>query len=60
MDAQGSFVLQHFGSMAHGGQSLTITVVPDSGTGELAGIAGAFAIEIEGKAHFYSFEYSLP
>ena len=57
---QGSFVLQHLGSMAHGGQNLTITVVPDSGTGELAGLAGKLQIDIEGKAHFYTFEYSLP
>lgn len=57
---QGSFVLQHSGSMAGGRQSLAISVVPDSGTGELAGIAGTLAIEIEGKAHFYRFEYSLP
>lgn len=57
---KGTFVLQHSGSMAHGSQSLTITVVPDSGTGELTGIAGALTIEIDGKAHFYRFEYSLP
>lgn len=57
---QGSFVLQHSGSMAHGGQSLTITVVPDSGTGELAGLEGKLTIDIQGKAHFYSFEYALP
>lgn len=57
---KGSFVLQHSGSMAHGSQSLSIAVVPDSGTGELAGISGTLAIEIEGKAHFYRFEYSLP
>ena len=56
----GSFVLQHSGSMAGGSQSLTITVVPDSGTGELAGIAGTLQIEIEGKAHFYRFDYPLP
>jgi hypothetical protein len=56
----GSFVLQHLGSMAHGEQTLTITVVPDSGTGELAGLEGKLQIDIEGKAHFYSFEYSLP
>lgn len=56
----GSFVLQHSGSMAHGEQSLTITVVPDSGTGELAGLAGKLQITIDGKAHFYTFAYSLP
>lgn len=57
---QGSFVLQHLGSMAQGGQSLTIQVVPDSGTGGLVGLEGRMRIDIEGKAHFYAFEYSLP
>ena len=57
---KGSFVLQHSGSMAHGGQSLAITVVPDSGTGDLLGLAGTLTIEIENKAHFYRFEFSLP
>ena len=57
---KGSFVLQHLGSMAHGEQNLTITVVPDSGTGALAGLEGKLQIAIEGKAHFYIFEYSLP
>lgn len=57
---KGSFVLQHSGSMAHGSQSLAISVVPDSGTAELAGLAGTLAIEIEGKAHFYRFDYTLP
>ncbi|MBS0450983.1 MAG: DUF3224 domain-containing protein [Proteobacteria bacterium] len=55
----GSFVFQHTGTMTRGAQQLSITVVPDSGTGELAGIAGAFRIQIiEGK-HFYEFEYEL-
>lgn len=57
---QGSFVLQHSGSMSQGSPRLAIAVVPDSGTGDLTGIAGTLAIEIEGKAHFYRFEYTLP
>ena len=57
---QGSFVLQHSGSMSQGNPRLAIAVVPDSGTGDLTGIAGTLAIEIEGKAHFYRFEYTLP
>ena len=56
---QGSFVLQHSGSMAHGGQSLTITVVPDSGTGELLGLEGTFKVIMESGQHFYEFEYGL-
>jgi hypothetical protein len=43
----GSFVLQHSGTMAHGAQQLTITVVPDSGTGQLVGIAGKLTIKID-------------
>jgi hypothetical protein len=57
---KGTFVLQHSGSMSAGGQSLTITVVPDSGTGALTGITGKLAIEIDGKAHSYRFDYTLP
>ena len=56
----GSFVLQHSGSMNRGAQSLSITVVPDSGTGELAGIAGTFRLNIVDGKHFYEIEYSLP
>jgi hypothetical protein len=56
----GSFVVQHTGTMARGAQALSITVVPDSGTGELAGIAGTMRIRIEESKHFYEFEYVLP
>ncbi|HEU4365425.1 MAG TPA: DUF3224 domain-containing protein [Candidatus Krumholzibacteria bacterium] len=57
----GSFVLQHTGTMSKGEQKLSITVVPDSGTGELAGMAmGVFRLRIEEGKHFYEFEYTLP
>jgi hypothetical protein len=56
----GSFALQHSGLMDRGVQHLTIAVVPDSGTGALAGIAGTFRLTIEGGTHFYALEYSLP
>lgn len=55
----GSFVLQHSGSMDRGASTLSITIVPDSGTGELAGIAGKFALEIVDGKHFYELSYSL-
>jgi Protein of unknown function (DUF3224) len=57
----GSFVLQHSGTMTKGVPQLTITVVPDSGTGQLAGISGKMNIIIapDGK-HSYDFEYKLP
>ncbi len=57
---QGSFVLQHSGSMNRGAQSLSIMVVPDTGTGELAGLSGTLSISIVDGKHFYDFIYSLP
>jgi hypothetical protein len=56
----GTFVLQHTGTMTRGVPQLSVTVVPDSGTGGLLGISGAMTIKIEGKQHFYAFEYALP
>lgn len=53
----GSFVFQHSGVMDRGTQQLSITVVPDSGTGALAGISGVFRINIADGKHFYEFEY---
>ena len=55
----GSFVLQHTGVMTRGTPSLTITVVPDSGTGELTGLTGSMSIEIAGGVHSYVFSYAL-
>jgi hypothetical protein len=55
----GTFVLQHSGSMTRGTPHLTITVVPDSGTGQLAGLAGKMAIEIAEGKHSYKFEYTI-
>jgi len=57
---RGTFVLQHGGTMTRGVPRLTITVVPDSGTGELAGLTGTMGIEITGGKHFYDFEYAVP
>lgn len=57
---QGSFVLQHSGLMDRNARTLTITVVPDSGTGELQGIAGRFLLTIEGGVHRYELDYRLP
>ena len=56
----GSFVFQHTGTMTRGAQQLSISVVPDSGTGALAGISGSFRLDIVDGKHFYEFEYSLP
>lgn len=57
---RGTFMLQHHGLLARGVAQLTITVVPDSGAGELAGLAGVMTINIDGEGHSYDFEYSLP
>ncbi len=56
---EGSFVLQHSGTMARGEQRLSVTVVPDSGTGGLEGIAGRMNILIDGGRHSYEFDYTL-
>lgn len=55
----GTFVLQHSGTMTRGEPQLTITVVPDSGTGQLVGLAGKMMINIADGKHSYHFEYTL-
>jgi len=55
----GSFVLQHSGTMTRGTPQLTITVVPDSGTGQLVGLAGNMEIKIAEGKHSYEFEYTV-
>jgi Protein of unknown function (DUF3224) len=57
---KGSFVLQHSGAMNRGVTSLSIMVVPDSGTGELAGLSGTLSINVIDGKHFYDFIYSIP
>ncbi|MCA9946052.1 MAG: DUF3224 domain-containing protein [Ardenticatenaceae bacterium] len=56
---KGTFVLQHFGTIDEGGQRLILEVVPDSGTGKLAGLSGSMTIHQEDGQHFYEFEYTL-
>jgi hypothetical protein len=56
---KGTFVMHHTGVMDKGAQSLSIKVVPDSGTGELAGLTGELRIEIRDGKHFYTFNYEL-
>lgn len=57
---QGSFVLQHCATMNRGVPQLSITVVPDSGTGQLTGLSGRMNIVIANGTHSYDFEYTLP
>jgi Protein of unknown function (DUF3224) len=56
----GSFVLQHSGTLDRGASSLLVKVVPDSGTGALAGLQGAMTIDVIDGQHHYGFDYQLP
>jgi hypothetical protein len=57
---RGTFVLQHKGTMRRNADfRMDVTVVPGSGTGELAGITGTLTILIEGGVHRYLFEYAF-
>ena len=55
----GSFYLQHSGTMTRGAGELTITVIPDSGTDQLAGLHGKMNIIIADGTHSYEFDYSF-
>lgn len=57
---RGSFVLQHSATMDRGAPALSVRVVPDSGTGELAGLSGEMSIQIDNGQHRYRFDYTLP
>jgi len=56
----GSFCMQHSGTLDRGAPTLSITVIPDSGTDALTGLRGTLAIDIVDDKHFYVFDYSLP
>lgn len=56
----GSFVLQHSGTMEQGARRLSIAIVPGSGTGGLAGIAGEFKLDVVDGKHLYELNYTLP
>ena len=56
----GSFALQHTGTMNRGVPQLSVTVVPDSGTGDLAGLTGTMAIQNDAGNHSYTFDYTIP
>jgi hypothetical protein len=57
---EGSFFLMHTGLMDRGQPSLSIVVVPDSGTDALAGLKGRMEIIVDDKGHSYVFDYELP
>jgi len=55
----GSFVVQHSGTMTRGEAQLTVSVVPDTGTGDLKGIAGKMTIDIADGKHTFILDYML-
>lgn len=55
----GTFILQHTATMTRGVPQLSITVVPDSGTGQLVGLSGKMFINLSEGKHSYDFEYTL-
>ena len=56
---EGAFFAQHNGVMDRGTPSLSLTVVPDSGTGGLQGLNGSMRIDIVDGQHFYTFDYEV-
>jgi hypothetical protein len=59
-ERQGSFALQQLGMMHAGSQTLDYRVVPGSGSGQLAGIAGNLHLDIdEDGKHHYELDYDL-
>jgi len=56
----GTFALQHNGIMNRGAATLTIQIVPDSGTGRLKGLSGEMTIDRQDGVHHYTLEYHLP
>ncbi|MCG9695634.1 DUF3224 domain-containing protein [Shewanella sp. Isolate11] len=56
---QGTFTLIHSGFMSPQEQTLTIYVLPGSGTGELAGLSGTLDIIQEDGKHNYVFHFEL-
>ncbi|WP_049562497.1 DUF3224 domain-containing protein [Nonomuraea sp. SBT364] len=57
---KGTFVVQHNAVSDRGRQSLRVSVVPDSGTGELTGLRGEMTIDVGSDgAHSYVFDYTL-
>jgi hypothetical protein len=45
--------------MTRGAPHLSVSVVPDSGSGQLVGLTGTMTIIIADGKHSYEFDYSL-
>lgn len=57
---RGSFVALHKALASSSGRSLTIEIVPGTGTGELSDITGSLEIDIVDGKHFYTLHFALP
>ena len=53
----GSFVLTHHGRMYGSTSSLSLSIVPDSATGELAGLRGTMTIDQQADGHHWTLDY---
>ncbi|MET3929335.1 DUF3224 domain-containing protein [Lysobacter soli] len=56
---RGAFLTQHNGTLDRGVPTLSLTVVPDSATGELEGLRGRMQIDIVEGKHYYTFDYEI-
>lgn len=57
---EGSFVVQHNATGTRGDDQATLTVVPDSGTGEFTGLSGTITIcAADDGSHTYDFAYEI-
>ena len=56
----GDFLLQHWGILDLGEPDHRVSVIPNSGTGELVGLTGDMKIIIADGLHSYEFDYKLP
>ena len=56
---KGTFLMQHNSSMHKGSSKQSISVIPDSGAGELTGLKGEMKIDIIDGQHFYTFAYEI-
>ena len=58
---RGTFLLQQFGDLDEGRETLYYQVVNGSGTGELVGLRGRMDIDIDDEGtHHYTLDYQLP
>jgi len=58
-EKSGSFILTHHGRMYGEISELNLSVVPDSGTGDLKGLSGTMTIDRTESGHAWTFTYEL-